>query len=92
MIYDKTESTASNLQQQQQNQNNNSTNLNDLQSQNNSDGSTPLSHEGNISQNSNLDGDNQNLADMCLILANLKHVRDVLKGILPVSSLGQLSS
>ena len=35
--------------------------------------------------------DNDNLAEMCLILANLKHTRDVLKGILPVSSLGQLN-
>jgi len=35
--------------------------------------------------------DNKNLAEMCLILANLKHTRDVLKGVLPVSSLGQLN-
>ena len=48
----------------------------------------------------NDDGDNANggdndlklhqeVAELCLVLANLKHIRDVLKGTLPASSLGQ---
>lgn len=84
IIYDKTDKVEGQRSSQSQNSNNGSIDGASLSQSNSSE--TP----NMILENQDME-DNKNLADLCLILANLKHTRDVLKGILPVSSLGQLS-